>query len=41
MLYGVGICAIFIYAISIGWNVIDPFATVPNKPGGPGMHYHK
>lgn len=40
VLFCTGILALFVYANSIGWTVIDPFGTHASKPQG-AAHYHK
>lgn len=40
LVLGILICGVFAYACWTGWNVIDPFATAPNRPKGASM-YHK
>ena len=41
IVFGTLTCMLFIYAGSIGWKVIDPFAPSVTRPTGPGGHYHK
>jgi hypothetical protein len=41
LVVGTAICALFIYAGSIGWKVIDPFGVGSARPKGPNGFYHK
>jgi len=40
LVFGIAVCALFVYAYIAGFNILDFTSVQSNKPKGPGA-YHK